>query len=141
MGHGVWDVHADEHGEVAFDAELVVFGDGDGLGEEAGAVFGVEVDDVLSAVEGGVRASVLPEGSVESGVEAVVEGEEVADFVPASGHEAVVDVLEVRAGLTEGIDEGICDGAALGAEDHECGGFEWFDEACGVADGDGVADP
>ena len=47
----------------------------------------------------------------------------------------------MRAGLTEGIDEGICDGAALGAEDHECGGFEWFDEAVGVADGEDIADP
>ena len=52
------------------------------LEAEGRAVFLVELHQTLGAVQGDVFPTMPPEGRVEALVEAVMDGEEVADLIP-----------------------------------------------------------
>lgn len=141
VGAAVWPLVADEHDEVAFDAEV-----GLGVGhavaaESGGSVLLVEGDEVGDVRDVCVLLAVAPEGGVGGAVCLVMEGEEVADFDPGGMGELVVEIAHSGSRIEFGMDEEIDEGLGLRADDHECGGFEWFDEAAGVADGDDVIDP
>ena len=133
------DFHAEEHDEVAFDAEVVFGAVGEFVAEEAGrAVFAVKLHEFVEGADVGILLRMFPKWGAETGVEFVVEGEEVADVVPHDAEVVVEEVAHGGAELHAAVVEGLHEGVALGADDHEGGGFEGLDEAAGVADGDDV---
>ncbi len=140
----VGDAVADEHYQIAFDAELI----GD-VGEMAqgvaaktgGAIFGVELEEIRRARHINFGVGGFPEGRVEAGVEAVMNGEKIADVVPRLGEYLVVEIDERGAGGALGVEEEIDEVLGLAADDHEGGGFEGLDETARVSDADDVVDP
>src|SRR5687768_17734089 len=78
----VGDFLADHHDQPAVEAEDVAAGEQGVFPGDAGAVFGVEVDELLGPREVGFGSGGAPEGGVEAGVKAVMDRQEPPYVVP-----------------------------------------------------------
>ena len=86
-------------------------------GHHAGPVLAIEIHEEFRAVQRDVVARGSPEGRVQTGVELVVHGQEIADVVPGLSVVIVVKLRQCGVRLTHAVDQRIGQCAGFDADD------------------------